>query len=109
MSSNPPRFRDGPVHQGPQSELIRTHAELLAAEAEASAAKRRVELEALCSDLKTPEERIRAWERVHGLSLPRDPNHPVLGGIALKTRLTLEQVQAVQRSDAARRRTRTEP
>jgi hypothetical protein len=82
---------------------------LLAAEAEASAAKRRVELEALCSDLKTPEERIRAWERVHGLSLPRDPNHPVLGGIALKTRLTLEQVQAVQRSDAARRRTRTEP
>jgi len=76
---------------------------MLAAEAEVLAAKRRLELDALCSDLKTPEERIRAWERVHGLTLPRDPNHRILARVALKTGLKLEEVQAVQRSDVARR------
>lgn len=109
MSSNPPRPRDSAAHPNPQSELIRTHAQMLAAEAEANAAKRRVELEELRSDLKTPEERIRAWERVHGLALPRDPNHRILSAIARETRLTLDHVQAVQRSDAARRMTRTAP
>lgn len=110
MSSNPPKAPDGFAHHRAPSELIRTHAEMLAAEAEVLAAKRRLELDALCSDLKTPEERIRAWERVHGLTLPRDPNHRILGGIALKTGLTLEEVQAVQRSDVARRiRPRTAP
>lgn len=103
MNSNPPKSPDSFAHGTPSTELLRTHAEMLAAEAEVFAAKRRLELDALCSDLKTPEERIRAWERVHGLTLPRDPNHRILGRIALKTGLTLEEVQAVQRSDAARR------
>ena len=82
---------------------------MLAAEAEATAAVRRVELEALRSDLNTPEQRIRAWERVHGLSLPRDPNHHILVSIALETRLTLKQVQAVQHDNAVRRMARTTP
>jgi hypothetical protein len=86
---------------------IRTHAEMLAVEADAKAARRLVDLEELRSDLKCPEERVRAWERVHGLTLPLDPNHPILDAIAVKTRLTLQQVQAVQRDDAARRGTRT--
>ncbi len=109
MSSNPPNSRDGSAHSSPRSELIRTHAEMLAAEAEAHAAKRRVELEELRSDLLSPEQRIRAWERVHGLTLPRDPNHHILGAIALETRLTLEQVRAVQHDDALRRMARTVP
>lgn len=109
MSSDPPKSPDSSAHPSLRSELIRTHSELLAAEAELNAAKRRVEMEELRSDLKTPEQRIRAWERVHGLALPRDPNHHVLGAIALETRLTLEQVQAVQRNDAERRMTRTAP
>jgi hypothetical protein len=82
---------------------------MLAAEANARAAKRRVDLEELSSDLKTPEERIRAWERVHGLALPFDPKHPILDVIAVRTRLTTQQVQAVQQSDAARRAARTGP
>jgi len=110
MSSNPPKSPDSFAHHRSPSELIRTHAEMLAAEAEFRAAQRRLELDALCSDLKTPEERIRAWERVHGLTLPRDSNHRILGGIALKTGLTLEEIHAVQRNDAARRaRPRTSP
>ena len=109
MSPNPLNFLDSSAYASQQRELLRTHAEMLAAEAEANAARRRVELEELCSDLMTPEERIRAWERVHGLKLPRDPNHRVLGAIALRTRLTLEQVQTVQHDDAVRRMARTAP
>ena len=92
-----------------RSDPIRTHAEMLAVEADAKAARRLIDLEELRSDLKSPEERVRAWERVHGLTLPLDPNHPILDAIAVKTRLTLEQVQAVQKEDAARRAARTAP
>jgi hypothetical protein len=103
MSSNFPPSEDSSAHPSPRNELIRTHAEMLAAEAEARAVKRRLQLEELRSELSTPEQRVRAWERVHGLTLPRDPSHPILAAIALQTRLTLEQVQAVQKDDAARR------
>lgn len=107
MNSNPSTSWNGSAPHTSPSELIRTHSEMLAAEAAANAAKRRSELEELCSDLNTPEQRVRGWERVHGLTLPHDPNHRILLAIALKTRLTLEQVQAVQRLYAERRSART--
>lgn len=103
MSSNPLNFLYGSAYARQQSEILRAHAQMLAAEAGANAARRRVELEELSSDLMSPEQRIRAWEKVHGLRLPRDPNHRILAAIALKTRLTLEEVQAVQHDFAARR------
>jgi DNA-binding transcriptional regulator YiaG len=106
VTSNPLNFLDSSHYARQQREILRTHAEMLAAEAEFNAAKRRVELEELSSDLMTPEQRVRAWEKVHGLKLPRDPNHRILGAIALKTRLTLEQVRAVQLDDAAPRMAR---
>lgn len=81
---------------------MQTHAEMLAAEAAEKAARRRIELEALRSDLKSPEQRILEWERVHQLRLPLTPNHPILDVIAVDTRLTLEQVQAVQKQTAIR-------
>jgi hypothetical protein len=89
-----------------RSEVNRTHMETLAADADARAAKRREDLEELRSDLSSPEQRIRAWERVHELTLPLNPNHPILDVIAVKTRLTMEQVQDVQRAVAARRAVR---
>lgn len=49
------------------------------------------------SDLNTPAVRIRAWERLHRLTLPRQPAHSVLSVIAEATRLTLEQVREEQR------------
>ncbi len=91
----------------PRTEPLRTHAELLAAEAQERAHQRRVELEELRSELNSAERRVRTWEKVHGLSLPRDPDHPILDLIALKTRLTLEEVREVQRGDAARRAARS--
>lgn len=59
--------------------------------------RRRVELLDLSATTNSPEARIRAWERAHGLTLPRDAAHPVLNSVAAATRLTLEQVREEQR------------
>jgi len=91
---------------GSRTEPLRTHAELLAAEAQAKADQRRLELEELRSDQNSAERRVRIWEKVHGLLLPADPDHPILDLIATKTRLTLQEVREVQRNDAARRAAR---
>ena len=48
-------------------------------------------------ELNTPAIRIRAWERLHRLALPRGSAHAVLDVIASATRLTLEQVREEQR------------
>jgi len=87
----------------PRTDPLRTHAEMLAAEAQEKAYQRQLQLEELSSDLNSAEQRVRTWEKVHGLSLPRNPEHPILDLIAIKTRLTLQEVLDVQRSDAARR------
>jgi len=49
------------------------------------------------SELNAPATRIRAWERLHRLTLPRGSAHAVLDVIAKATRLTLEQVHEEQR------------
>jgi hypothetical protein len=59
--------------------------------------RRRIELQDLSSTANTPAARIRAWEKAHGLTLPRADSHPVLNSVAAATRLTLEQVQEEQR------------
>ena len=52
------------------------------------------------SELNTPTMRIRAWERLHRLTLPRGSAHAVLDVVAKATRLTLEQVHEEQRRRA---------
>jgi hypothetical protein len=59
--------------------------------------RRQTELLELSAHANAPDARIRAWERTHGLTLPRAAEHPVLNAVAAATRLTLEQVQAEQR------------
>lgn len=59
--------------------------------------RRRLELLDLSSAANAPDARIRAWERAHGLTLPRAASHPVLMSVAAATHLTLEQVQEEQR------------
>jgi hypothetical protein len=48
----------------------------------------------------TPEARVRTWERLHQLRLPRDPSHAVLPHVAEQTGLELAEVQEVQRQRA---------
>jgi hypothetical protein len=49
------------------------------------------------SVVNSPAERIRIWEGLHGLPLPRTPTHKLLRIIAAATDLQLEQVREVQR------------
>ncbi|MGH8185588.1 MAG: hypothetical protein ACREUC_03430 [Steroidobacteraceae bacterium] len=49
------------------------------------------------SPLSSAEERIRLWEKLHALALPRSPTHKLLRVIAAQTELSLEQVLDIQR------------
>lgn len=64
---------------------------------------KRLDVEAQSAPSNSIDLRIRAWEKVHRLSMPFDPAHPVLVAIATATQLTLEQVQDEQRLRRARR------
>jgi hypothetical protein len=83
-----------PMHFG---ELASDYRVRLAEERAAADEHRRIELMDLSATTNAPAARIRAWERTHGLTLPRGASHPVLTSIAAVTHLTLEQVQEEQR------------
>lgn len=83
-------------------EIVKTNAERLLREQEERAEKRRLELAEQRSDLNPPEVRIRTWERIHGLRLPSDPDHPIVDVIAVSTRLTIEEVHKEQQLRASR-------
>jgi hypothetical protein len=48
------------------------------------------------SGRSTPAERIRIWERRHGLTLPRDANHRIVNIVAHQTELAVDQVREEQ-------------
>lgn len=68
----------------------------LALEQEHADERHRLAMSELTATANAPDARIRAWERTHGLSLPKNSGHPVLNAVAAATRLTLEQVHAEQ-------------
>ena len=82
-----------PVSEG---ELIRTHRAKLAVEQEKRQQQREIELAEQHAVVNPPATRIRAWEKVHGLRLPLDPDHPVVDLVASNTRLTRAQVHDEQ-------------
>jgi len=59
--------------------------------------QRQRELAEQTSDANTPAARIRIWEKLHQLVMPRNPTHRVLKVIAAGTRLSVEEVRAEQR------------
>lgn len=48
----------------------------------------------------SPDTRVRAWEKLHQVRLPKDPAHSVLRVVAKQTGMTLADVQDVQRQRA---------
>ncbi len=44
----------------------------------------------------TNEMRVRIWERLHQVRLPKDPMHPILAIIAKQTGLQIADVREVQ-------------
>jgi len=74
-------------------------ARLVHQQAEA-AERRRFDLSEQSSRLKTAEERIRIWERIHEVTLPRDSAHRLVEIIAANTGLTDAEVRDEQRRRA---------
>ncbi len=75
-------------------------ARLVHQQAEA-AERRRLDLAEQSSRLKTAEERIRIWERIHEVTLPRDSAHNLVEIIAANTGLTEADVRGAQQRRAA--------
>jgi hypothetical protein len=59
--------------------------------------RRQQALQEQSSTLNAPAVRIRTWEGLHQLAMPRDPSHRLIGVIAAATGLSLEEVHDEQR------------
>ena len=70
-----------------------------------NAERRRHDLAEQSSRLKTAEERIRIWERIHEIPLPRDSSHRLVEIIAANTGLTDADVREEQQRRASQRAT----
>jgi hypothetical protein len=91
-----------PFAPGPNAgELMADYRARLAHEHAEALERRQAELAEQVSIRNAPSERIRIWERLHGLPLPRDPTHRLLNVIATATDLDLEQVHEEQRQRLA--------
>jgi hypothetical protein len=66
------------------------------------AERRRSARDEMQSDYRSAAEKISAWERLHGLQLPRDPNHVILRVVARLTGLRMEAVIEEQSRRAVR-------
>ena len=91
-----------PTSQPGDDPMMDYRARLIHQQAEA-AERRRFDLAEQSSRLKTPEERIRIWERIHELPLPKDSTHRLMELIAENTGLTSDEVCEEIRRRAAQR------
>ena len=82
--------------------MLDFRARLVHQQAEA-AERRRVDLAEQSSRFKSAEERIRIWERIHAVTLPRDPAHRLVDIIAANTGLTGADVRDEQQRRATPR------
>jgi hypothetical protein len=89
----------GPPGEDPMMDF---RARLVHQQAEA-AERRRMDLAEQSSRLKSAEERIRIWERIHEVTLPRDPAHRLIDIIAANTGLSDADVRGEQQRRAAAR------
>ncbi|MEJ0037715.1 MAG: hypothetical protein WDO68_16845 [Gammaproteobacteria bacterium] len=98
MSSNSWLMAYDPPARRSLSTTVEKHTEDLVAEEFERAEKRRLALAELKSEFFSVTDRIRAWEKLHGLRLPSDSAHMVLSVIARCTGLTLDQIRDEQRA-----------
>jgi hypothetical protein len=78
-------------------DLVADHRARIAHEQRQELERKQQELLEQISERNTPAQRILIWERRHGLTLPRDSNHPALGIVVAATGLALEQMHEEQR------------
>jgi hypothetical protein len=65
------------------------------------AAERQQQIALQSSPLSGPEERIRLWEKLHELNLPRSAQHQLLRVIAEQTNLSIQDVLDAQQRRVA--------
>lgn len=82
-------------------DLVAEHRARIAHEQQQEQERKQQELLEQISEHNTPAQRIRIWERRHGLTLPRGANHPALGLVAAATGLALEQMHEEQQRRSA--------
>src|SRR6202521_270665 len=90
------------VPQSGDDPMMDFRARLVHQQAEA-AERRRLDLAEQSSRLKTAEERIRIWERIHEVTLPRDSAHNLVEIIATNTGLSEAEFREEQQRRAALR------
>ncbi|HTY50731.1 MAG TPA: hypothetical protein VMB48_13665 [Steroidobacteraceae bacterium] len=93
----------------PSGDWVKDHRARLALEESQRLERRQQELLEQVSERNTPAERIRIWERRHGVTLPRDSNHRVLIIVAAATHLALHQVREEQQRRLAGIKTEAVP
>lgn len=86
-------------------ELIADHRARIAVEEEERLTQRSRQFEELRAELNSVSVRIRAWEKMHGLSLPTNPAHPILDVIASITGIPLTALREEQRTRRSKRAT----
>jgi hypothetical protein len=91
-------WRDSLPFAGEPSSEFR---ERLARQQAAASERRQQALTEQASTLNTPQARIRIWEQLHAIALPRDTAHRLIGVIAAHTGLTVAQVREEQVQRAA--------
>jgi hypothetical protein len=73
-----------------------------AAQLEAEAADRRQQqIDQQSCPLNSPALRIKTWEQLHQLDLPRDPDHRLVEVVAASTGLSVEEIHLEQHQRAA--------
>ncbi len=97
MSDQYSRF--GPLSDG--SEAVIDYRQRLERRRAEAAEWRQKQIDEQSSTLNSPSVRIRAWERLHQLDLPRNPAHRLVDVIAAKTGLSADEVRAEQTLRAA--------
>jgi len=83
---------------GESNEEYRTRVARLQAEA---LERRQREVEEQASPQNDPPTRIRIWERIHEIELPRSPTHRLIGVIAADTGVSRNEVLAEQSKRAS--------
>lgn len=84
------------------ADIMREHRARVAIEEETRIEKRRAAQAEQCADSTTPQARIRAWERLHGLRMPSDATHPIVVVIATETHLTIDEIRHEQQARKGR-------
>ncbi len=95
-----PKARSSTETSSPSNALIGEHRDrVLHEQAEAAQRRQRDLLEQ--TSMKHPAEiRIRIWEQLHQMDLPREADHRLLGVIAAQTDLSIEQISREQQRRA---------